>query len=189
MISRRRDCWTLSTMSEGSSKLRIENVHETYHMNVYVRMGAEDTLSWSRLRELVDGKKPESKYRKFFYIHVCLSLYVCIIYSQSAFSSHFNHCFFRGGFPDQSTLTFVSPPSPVSLWPWSKAQEVCCFFFPPPCDYFIYVILLYCLCKLLESRFWIHCCSPLYSENIVQSWHIVCTWVSLLNEKKRSNKS
>lgn len=117
MISRRRDCSTLSTMSEGSSKLRIENVHETYHMNVYVRMGAEDTLSWSRLRELVDGKKPESKYRKCFYIHVCLSLYVCIIYSQSAFSSHFNRCFFRGGFPDQSTLTFVSPPSPVSLWP------------------------------------------------------------------------
>ena len=66
-------------MSEGSSKLRIENVHETYHTNFYVIVGAEDTLGWSRLRELVDGKKPESKYRKFFYIHVYLSLYVYII--------------------------------------------------------------------------------------------------------------
>lgn len=94
-------------MSEGSSKLRVENVHETYHMNFYVRMGAEDTLGWSRLRELVDGKKPESKYRKFFYIHVCLSLCVYIIYSQSAFRSLVSHCFFRGGLPDQSTLTFV----------------------------------------------------------------------------------
>ena len=94
-------------MSEGSSKLRVENVHETYHMNFYVRMGAEDTLGWSRLRELVDRKKPESKYRKFFYIHVCLSLCVCIIYSRSAFRSLVSHCFFRGGFPDQSTLTFV----------------------------------------------------------------------------------
>lgn len=129
MISRRREWSTLSTVSEGSSKLRIENVHETYHMNFYVRMGAEDTLGWSRLRELVDGKKPESKYRKFFYIHVYLSLYVYIIYSQSAFTSHCNHCFFRGDFPDQLTLTFISPPSPVSPWPWSKAREICPFFF------------------------------------------------------------
>lgn len=120
-------------------------------------------------------------------MYVFLSVYILYIHSQ--LSDHSSAIASSGEvFLTSRPSLLLSPPSPVSLWPWSKAREICFFFFFfPPCDYFIYIILPYCLCKLLESRFWIHYCSPLYSENIVQSWHIVCTWVSLLNEKKKKD--
>lgn len=58
MISRRRELSPLPKMSKASSKLRIENVHEIYHLNSYGRvMGAEDSLAWSRLRGGWMGRK------------------------------------------------------------------------------------------------------------------------------------
>ena len=63
-------------MSEDSSKLRIENVHETYHVNLYARViGAEGILGWSRLRGWWMGRNRRASIEdSSVFIYIILSL-------------------------------------------------------------------------------------------------------------------